>query len=508
MITLIEARNISLSLQRDPVLKNCSFTVSRGECIVITGKSGSGKTSLGKVIAGHYPINEGAFQINENSMPRVFVHQQHDFRFSFHSRTYFGQRYDRNYSYEFPTVQKILDLQGATEDTAATIIKLLKLEEKLEQPVIELSNGEGKRVQLAQALLLKPSLLVLDQPFVGLDTETRKVLHQVIFTLKNQGVTLVIISSVEEIPECIDHIWILEDGGIVQTFNPGNFPFDMYQPDLNNLKAIEWNGIEQYTPICNNSFECAIHMENVSIEFDGKMILDDISWTVNRGEHWALTGHNGSGKSTLLSLITGDNPQAYLNTIYLFDNKRGTGESVWDIKRKIGYVSPEMHNFFQRTSSYVEAITSSVNDYTLSGFSQESTTCYETVCSGFNDQMGSSVEVSYRQQQLAYNWIEAMELKHLIHKPFYKASLGEQRLLLLIRSLVKNPPLLILDEPCQGLDKYQTHRFVSIVDDICKNLGKTLIYVSHYETDLPKCIDKQLVLAKGRVYSNMYCDVV
>ncbi|MNS57356.1 putative ABC transporter ATP-binding protein YlmA [compost metagenome] len=373
------------------------------------------------------------------------------------------------------------------------------MQEKLDQPVIELSNGEGKRVQLAQALLLQPQLMVLDQPFIGLDVQTRQQLHQLITKLKNEGITIVLVSSPEEIPACTDRVFLFEEGklsGIV-------IPNELIVHKENHLKAIkdeiEWKEIERLSPVANVAFENAVYMSNVNICFEDKVILDDVSWTVKKGEHWALIGHNGSGKSTLLSLINADNPQVYLNDVQLFDQKRGGGESIWEIKKKIGYVSPEMHVFFQRTSSYVESISLSANDYTLDGFSQEQTSCYEAICSGFNDQMGSSATITYNQHSLVLHWLEALELKKLQDKPFYKASLGEQRVLLLIRSLIKNPPLLLLDEPCQGLDKYQTQRFTSIVDNICRHFNKTLIYVSHYSSEMPSCIDHQLILEKGSI---------
>ncbi|MCO4292308.1 ATP-binding cassette domain-containing protein [Solitalea sp. MAHUQ-68] len=498
-LPLIEAENVELVLQREHILSACTFNIQQGECIAITGKSGAGKTSLAKVIAGHYPVSSGSLQINDEGIRRVFVHQQHDFRFAFHNRTYFGQRFDRNYHGNFPTVRQVLARSNASEMELHEVIKFLQLEEKLDQSIIELSNGEGKRVQLAQALLAKPTLLVLDQPFIGLDVRTRSALHLLLANLKNTyELTLVVVAS-DEIPTCTDRIFSMNNGEIKHVFNYHDFQKEDGYGAITIGKEVNWDEIRQYSSANDSSFENAVRMENVTIGFDDKLILDDVSWKVKRGEHWALTGENGSGKSTLLSLIYADNPQGYQSEVYLFDKKRGSGESIWDIKRKIGYVSPEMHNFFQRTSSYVEAISVASNDYTLSGFSQDPTTAYETVCSGFNDQIGSSVEVSYFQQALVKSWLEIMDLKHLSNKPFYKASLGEQRLLLLIRSLVKNPPLLLLDEPCQGLDRYQTSHFTSIVNDICKHFEKTLIYVSHYESEMPACIEHRLVLERGKM---------
>nr|WP_299248068.1 ATP-binding cassette domain-containing protein [uncultured Cytophaga sp.] len=240
-------------------------------------------------------------------------------------------------------------------------------------------------------------------------------------------------------------------------------------------------------------------MNHANIAFGDKKILDDISWTVKRGEHWALLGANGSGKSTLLSLINADNPQVYLNDVSLFDQKRGNGESIWEIKKKIGYVSPEMHNHVLRGSSYIQSQAMAKNDFSLGGFSQDKTTCFEIVSSGLHDQVGSSTRLSTMQQKTVLYWMEALDVLQLKQKAFYKTSLGQQRVLLLARALVKNPPVLILDEPCQGLDKQQTNLFTSIVDGICKHIEKTLIYVSHYDSDMPRCIDHKLVLEKGRV---------
>jgi molybdate transport system ATP-binding protein len=198
-------------------------------------------------------------------------------------------------------------------------------------------------------------------------------------------------------------------------------------------------------------------------------------------------------------LINADNPQVYLNDIYLFDHKRGNGESIWEIKKKIGYISPEMHNQFLRSSSYVQSQSIAKNDYSLGGFSQDKTTCFEIVCSGLNDQVGSSTRLTTLQQKVVEYWMQALDIIQLKQKSFYKTSLGQQRLVLLARALVKNPPLLILDEPCQGLDKKQTALFTSLVDSVCKHIEKTLIYVSHYDSDMPACIEQRLVLENGRV---------
>lgn len=495
---IIQAHNISLTIDTELVLDNISFSIQQGECIVLTGASGSGKTTLAKIIAEHIPVTVGTIQFSLADLKKVIVQQQHDFRNTFQTRSYFGQRYDRNYGNDFPTVQSILLKEEANATDLENVIEQLNLREKLQQPIIELSNGEGKRVQLALALLAKPDILILDQPFIGLDTATRNELHILLQKIKLQGITIVLIMSADEMSEYVDQIFLLEAGKI-KSLNKNQSADIVIGDEYTSAETMDWEGLKEITVQQHRPFNVAVQMNHVNIAFADKMILDNVSWTVNRGEHWALLGHNGSGKSTLLSLINADNPQVYLNDVWLFDQKRGNGESIWEIKKKIGYVSPELHNHVLRGSSFIQSQAMAKNDYSLGAFSQDKTTCFEIVASGLNDQVGSSARLSIQQQKAVTYWMEALDIIHLKQKPFYKVALGQQRLLLLARALVKNPPLLILDEPCQGLDKQQTQRFTSLVDSVCTHIQKTLIYVSHYDSELPACIKQRLVLEKGRV---------
>jgi len=495
-LPIFRADNISLSIESENILSNISFSIQQGECVVWTGPSGSGKTSLAKIIAGHWQPTTGEIHFSSPHLKKIIVQQQHDFRYAFETKSYFGQRYDRNYSGTFPTVEDILLKEKPAGKELEEIITQLNLSEKLQQPVIELSNGEGKRLQLALALLTKPDILILDQPFIGLDTATRSELHELIEKIKVQGITVVLITTADEIPACTDQIFFLDKGSLKSLKKDEKIPVE---ETSDKYEFLDWENLKEISVSPHQPFEVAVQMNHVNIRFDDKVILDDVSWTVKRGEHWALLGHNGSGKSTLLSLINADNPQVYLNDVWLFDQKRGNGESIWEIKKKIGYVSPEMHNHVLRGSSYIQSQAMAKNDYSLGGFSQDKTTCFEMVSSGLHDQVGSSTRLTTLQQKTVTYWMEALDVHPLKQKPFYKTSLGQQRLLMLARALVKNPPVLILDEPCQGLDKQQTHRFINIVDAICKHIEKTLIYVSHYNSELPRCIEHTLVLEKGRV---------
>jgi molybdate transport system ATP-binding protein len=220
-------------------------------------------------------------------------------------------------------------------------------------------------------------------------------------------------------------------------------------------------------------FESVVKMKNVHLSYGKHLIFSGLNWTVNEGEKWLLKGRNGSGKSSLLSMITGDHPQAYANEIYLFGKRRGTGESIWDIKEKTGFISPELHAYFDKNVS-----------------------CFDAIASGFFDTIGLYRKLNQSQHQIILQWLDFLQVSHVSTKPLYSTSASFQRMILLARALVKNPPLLVLDEPCQGLDDKQSRQFVSLVDSICAGKNRTLIYVSHDERNIPSCIENIFQLQK------------
>ena len=214
-----------------------------------------------------------------------------------------------------------------------------------------------------------------------------------------------------------------------------------------------------------SDYEVAVHMENIEVKYGKQIILQHIDWEVKKGEKWALLGKNGSGKSTLLSLICGDNPQAYANRLILFGRRRGTGESIWDIKKRIGYLSPDMHTFYL-----------------------QDVPCEDVVASGFFDSVGLYRKCNEEQKAKARAWLEIFGIAHLSYRSFVKISYGEQRLVLLGRAFVKDPELLILDEPLHGLDVGKKHLVREVIEKFCARKDKTMIYVTHYPHEIPSCV--------------------
>ena len=218
-----------------------------------------------------------------------------------------------------------------------------------------------------------------------------------------------------------------------------------------------------------------LKFSDVSIRYGERTILSHLNWTVREGERWALSGQNGAGKSTLLSLVCADNPQAYACNIELFGHRRGTGESIWEIKRHIGYVSPEMHRAYQKD---IPAI--------------------DIVASGLNDSVGLYVRPKAEQRQQCLGWMHVFGIDELADRTFLSLSSGEQRLCLLARAFVKDPELLILDEPLHGLDNRNRALVKEIIETFCQRQHKTLVMVTHYEEELPPCINQRLTLRKTK----------
>lgn len=454
----------------------------------LVGPSGSGKTALAHTLMGrHFYTGQisSSFTDPDHLGENVsMVEQQHRFKNIFNRHDfYYQQRYNASEAGNTQTVREVLDryvylhvTRRYPEWSLMELIKLLHLDSLMDEPLIQLSNGENKRLQLLEALLLKKELLILDQPFTGLDVDGRALLHQILNELSEKNQKLLIICSGHEIPGCITHVAELDGGSLVKSGSRSH-----YLVINRNLKTGEERQDHFFSNATNTTgpdFQYAIRMIDVHVRYGDRNILEHIYWDVKKGEKWSLSGPNGAGKSTLLSLITGDNPQAYANEIYLFDRRRGSGESIWDIKNRIGYISPELHLYFDSTS-----------------------TCIQTVASGFFDTIGLFKRISEDQEEAVNEMMKMLSIFGIAHKIFSSLSLGEQRLALLARALIKNPPLLILDEPCQGLDDDQTSFFRSIVDRYCTHFQTTLIYISHYPQELPGSVNCFLRLEMGAIVS-------
>lgn len=469
-------QNVSAQQYGKAVLGNISLEIAAGQHLAIIGESGSGKSSLAKAIAGKF-FTKGNIEINYTAnlalqAKTVLIEATETLKnLSNVSDFYYQQRFNSCDADDALTVEQELATTTGTSTAIETLLDQLNLSHRKQTPLIQLSNGEQKKLQLIKLLALQPQVLILDNVFIGLDVQSRKELHHIINQQAENGATIILVTDEREIPSSITHIAELYQGKLAQ-FSERKI-FVAYHPENNNEETL--TATDSLFPGSTEQFDYLVKMKNTTIQYGDKIILQNINWQVKQGEHWLVKGHNGAGKSTLLSLITADNPQAYSQEIYLFDKRRGTGESIWDIKKHIGFVSPELHKFFDMGASV-----------------------YNVIGSGFFDTMGLFRQLNAEQEQLVNDWIGLFDLQDKANKPLFLLSTGQQRKALLARALIKNPTLLVLDEPCQGLDDHQTKQFLQLIDEICDRSETTLIFVSHYENEIPACITHKLELQQGK----------
>jgi molybdate transport system ATP-binding protein len=464
---LVTVHECSIKREQRMVISGLSFQLHAGEHLAMVGPSGSGKTSLLMALLNrlHY---QGQVIIHPEAKPVAIVGQIHQFKNKSNTNDlYYQQRYHAFDADDAITAQEWI---GADRETIMQAMP--GIEDLLPKPLVQLSNGEHKKVQLARALTAQPRLLLLDQPFIGLDTASRQWLHQKLNALAASGISIILVTAATEIPDCITHVLQLHNDASHQFVARAAWQATAGEQALHPLDQQGFQQmLQQLIKPSAFEFEEAIRLEDVSVSYGEKQVLQHINWTVKRGERWLLHGPNGVGKSTLLSLITADHPQAYANKVFLFGKRRGSGESIWDIKKRIGFVSPELQMYFQQTA-----------------------TCYHTVASGIFDTIGLFRTLHPADEEKVQQWLHLFGLQKDQHKPFRSFSAGEQRLILLVRALIKNPPLLVLDEPCQGLDEEQQRILLRWIDEICEAGQKTMVFVTHYVNDRPQCIDRELAL--------------
>ena len=442
-----------------------NFVLHEGEQLAILGPNGSGKTKLVNTIIGRYPLlmNEVHYDFGEYNHRMVFenIHYM-AFRDSYGDADgsyYYQQRWHSQDVELSPLVSDVLSVECPDEYVAALYADFA-IEALLGKQLVMLSSGELRRLQIVKALIANPRVLIMDNPFIGLDVQTRVQLTDLLQRLvAERGLQLILVVSREEdIPNFVTRIVRIDRN------NP--YCHSEHSEESHKQRLSEILRFAQDDKHGVNEKEASIiSFRDVSLRYGEHAIFEHLNWEVQRGERWALHGRNGSGKSALLGLVCGDNPQAYACDISLFGCRRGTGESIWDIKRRIGYVSPEMHRAYLKDLPAIEI-----------------------VASGLHDSVGLYVRPRPEQMDVCLQWMRVFGIEDLANRTFLKLSSGEQRMVLLARAFVKDPELLILDEPLHGLDTERREMVRTIIDEFCSRPEKTLIMVTHYPEELPTCI--------------------
>jgi len=442
---------------------------------VITGANGSGKSALAAAICGAGDIESGF----ATGLPqRIAV-----VSFEAQAALIEAERKKDDADIldvisEGTLVKDILDEDCVDTGMQHKLIGELDFTGMLGRSFRKLSTGETRKVLLIKALSSKPELLILDEPFEGLDVQSDKVLHGLLNDFSQTTPIIMVLNRFDEIPDFITNIAYMNQGQLTHTISRSDESAVAELRQLMHLKTTKLSIPPKANSTQSDQFKHAgdnastlVAIKNARIAYGENVVFDQLNWQINCCEHWQVSGPNGSGKTCLLNLITGDHPQCYVNDINIFGMQRGQGESIWDIKQHIGYVSSALQWEYKVSVSVQNAI-----------------------ISGFYDSIGIYQQYSDEQQSIASQWLALLGLEAQANRPFNQLSFGDQRLILIARAMVKHPVLLILDEPCLGLDDINRHLVLALIEKICADSESTVLYVNHRLEDNIAGIEKHLVL--------------
>ncbi|MDW1798183.1 molybdate ABC transporter ATP-binding protein ModF [Vibrio sp. 2-2(9)] len=424
---------------------------------------------LGDLICDEMSPNSGEIELNGLSVAQVSLSEQQRLleRELEKDDTDFLDRIDQG-----STVYSLILEQSQDTNLTEQLVNDLDLSHLRDSGFRVLSTGETRRVMLARALTTQPDLVLLDNPFTGLDIAHRAALARYLHSLSQNVQLLITFSRESDMPEWINSIALFSAGKLDSTMDKSSWD---NHPIIGQIKSQSEQQSEEMmslirqhqhsTPFNNPIFE----LKNGAVEYTDKKIFTGLNWRIDKGQHWQVKGPNGCGKSTLLGLIFGDHPQCYSNDIDIFGKKRGTGETIWEIKQHIGMVSSALHLQYRVNCSALEVI-----------------------LSGFYDSIGLYNQPTRKEMNIANEWLDILHMSQYKKTSFKQLEYGQQRLLLIARAIVKQPTLLILDEPYQGLDFLGRRLVKNTLELIARENLSQLLYVSHYQEDRLDSIKNEL----------------
>jgi molybdate transport system ATP-binding protein len=473
----------SLRLRDRVVLAGITWEVRLGEHWAVVGPNGAGKSTLVRALTGEVPVVRGGIFPPEPARLR-----QQAVCLSFEQTRRWMAQEDRRETYQAFSGRddggaRVGDFirrpRGRAGAGGRDMLDRVRIDHLIHRRIRELSSGEMRRFQIALALGAAPRLLILDEPYDGLDRTARQELAVILDELMNADRAVVLVTHRRsEIPAKATHVIGVNMGRIVfqgrreALLDAGRMEA-LFAAPVSPLLELPAAVTSPARPPDRPS-EILVELRNVTVRHRGVPVFEPFSWTVESGQHWAVCGPNGSGKSTLLSLVVGDHPQAYANFVSVFGKLRGGGGSVRETRAGVGLVSAELQLRYRKEI-----------------------TAIEVVMSGFFDSIGLYRRASPDQQAAAGAWLDSLGLRALAGKTFNHLSQGEQRMVLLARAMVKPPRLLVLDEPCQGLDAGNRRRVLDAVERIVAAGSTTVLFVSHHAEEIPAGIRHHLVLIRA-----------
>jgi molybdate transport system ATP-binding protein len=456
---LFSLTNATLHQKSLSLFENLNWEVREGEHWVVRGGNGSGKSQLLECVAGMRPLTRGTLTyrfVDGQTWDEKHLQKKQHIRyvparvfvsiFKNSSAFFYQQRYYASGNEDVRTVADYLRPEDQPEPLP--LPPSLNLEHLLHLPVTYLSNGQLRKLVFLKALQSRPSLLLLDYPYEGLDVASRDEFNGFITQLlAHYPTTLILTDNRHALPAIITRTLSLDSPRA--TMAPG-------VSSASNPPAL---------PAPDPAAREVISLRNLNIRYGDKVLFSDFSWTVKEGERWALIGKNGSGKSTLLSLIFADNPQGYGNEVYLFGRRRGSGESIWDIKRRINFMASEISTYFQYSVGQNEQVL----DYLVHDVA---------------DTYAAPPVARAELQARGLAMLDYFRLKPLGARAVSSLSSGEAQLVFLVKAFLREKELYLLDEPFQYLDPQHTERASRFVEEHLPPQA-TLLLITHYPELLP-----------------------
>lgn len=452
-------------------LLDINWVLEPGQIWAIMGASGSGKSALAAALTGTGEVSSGTLDGIVANAGVISLESQAELI----ERERLLDDSDITDKVNPGTpVRDMLNEVCKDPELLEQLITLFRLDNLLDRGFRKLSSGETRKVLFTRALTCQPDMLIVDGPFEGLDAQTVPLVNDILRKFADRTPLLLVINRFDELPDFVSHIALMEKGHLKVTAETSDNSAMESISQLLHLKTTQLqipdaDPGDSSTPL--NPDQPLVNIRGASVRYTDNLVFENLDWRIEPGQHWQLTGPNGSGKTSLLNLITGDHPQCYNNDIFVFGYQRGNGESIWDIKQHIGYVSSALHW-----------------DYRVS------INCKNVIISGFYDSIGLYTRATDLQQQIVEKWLRVLGFEQHATQAFNQFSYGDQRLLLIARAMVKHPGLLILDEPCFGLDDINRQMVLALIEKICAGSETTVIYVNHHAEDRIEGINNYLAL--------------
>ncbi|MCR5289509.1 MAG: ATP-binding cassette domain-containing protein [Treponema sp.] len=506
---LIIIKNCHIQDANTIYLSDITWTMETGQSWLIIGPNGGGKAAFLKALAGEYecvPNVRSEHMSDEHAVPLYTSCFEHSTDIvSLERAAYLIEEEQKNDESDYieggvdhgRSGRKFLkEVLSPTDDDKQLDtnphVRLCGIEHILDRGLKYMSTGEIRRTLLCRSLLSGKKLLILSDPFAGLDVQSRGILREFFSTIGGRQVSssaecndmprlIVAMERYTEIPDCITHVLEFKDRDISFTGTRAEYETLLEQrktaqapllaqerqrfiqevKDLHEqtvaMQGEDGQKIDTTIPL--------VAMNDVTVGWDNHTVLDHLTWSLYQGQHWLIRGPNGSGKTTFLELITGDNMQVYCNDVSLFGQRRGTGESIWDIKAKLGIVSYRLHVDYRQVGGDLESV----------------------IISGFHDSIGLYEQKTDNEILAARKWLALGGFAGREQESFCSMSYGEQRALLILRAAVKCPPVLILDEPCHGLDDAYRTKILQLLETIAATGTTTLLHVTHDASEVLPC---------------------